>query len=269
MNRDFSISAIRVLAMLMIVFYHCLCYNLGVWPWFENEGCVYSPLEAAFIRNIVCVGLDAFVFIAGMLYLRIGITGKYDNIGRFLTNKTARLLVPYLFWGILQCFIFFGFEKPTNLLYGSEHLWFLLMLFEVFAIAALTKGIWERMGFKASIIVFFFLLIIDWGANKVNVLPKDEYGRSLFCLQSTLKYLPIFFMGMLCERFKIYKKINVRVSLVPLLVIILFAFGASFNYVHLPLAWSYRWMPNVLLLLLCYKALKESRLEARLIFLGG
>lgn len=269
MERDYSISAIRVFAMPMIVFYHCLCYNLGVWSWFENVGSVYSPLEAAFIRNIAYVGLDAFVFISGMLYLRIGNTGKYDNIRHFVTNKASRLIIPYSGWGILQCFIFYGFEKPTNLLYGSEHLWFLLMLFEVFIIAALSKPIWDRMGFKASVIGFFFLLLIDWGTNKVNVLPRDEYGRSLLCLQTALKYLPIFYMGMLCEKFKIYEKIKVRVQIVPFLVIVLFIIGALFTYISLPVAWAYRWMPNVLMLLFCYKALKESHLDALLMVGGG
>lgn len=264
MKRDFSISAIRVFAMLMIVFYHCLCYNLGVWPWFENDGSVYSPLEAAFIRNNAYVGLDAFVFIAGMLYLRIGNTGKYDIIGHFVTNKASRLLIPYLSWGILQCLIFYGFEKPSNLLYGSEHLWFLLMLFEVFIIAALAKPIWDRMEFKASVIGFFFLLLIDWGASKVNVFPRDGYGMTFLCLQTTLKYLPIFYMGMLCERFEFCKKIKVRVWIIPLVVIVLFIIGALFNYINLPMVWAYRWMPNVLMLLLCYKALNESNFEARL-----
>ena len=81
MQHDNSISVIRVTAMLMIVFYHCLCYNAGIWH-FHNP-IVYSPVELAIAHNIATIGLDTFVFISGLLYYRINQTGKYNNWSLF------------------------------------------------------------------------------------------------------------------------------------------------------------------------------------------
>lgn len=259
MKRDYSISIMRVFAMLMIVYYHCLCYNLGAWVWFENSHSVYPPLESAFVRNIAYVGLDAFVFISGLLYCRIGSTGKYNNIKCFIIGKGERLLIPYAVWGLLQFFILYTFEKPSNLFYGSEHLWFLLMLFEVFTLAALTKGIWRKISIKTCIMFFISLLFLDWAVNKFNLLPRDEYGRTLFCFQSTLKYLPMFYLGMMTELFQVYKKFKVYWKLVPPLAILLFSVGALLNFVHLPLSQAYTWVPTSLLLILCYGNLRDRK----------
>lgn len=145
-RHDYAVSFIRVIAMILIVFYHCLAYNNGAWTASFGNTPTYGPVMRAINGNIVTIALDAFVLIAGLLYYRIAATGKYDDTKRFLRGKTKRLLSPYLIWGLLLCVIFPNVEHIEKLADGISHLWFLLMLFDIFAIVALTKKCWMNLG---------------------------------------------------------------------------------------------------------------------------
>jgi hypothetical protein len=257
MQHDNSISIIRVTAMLMIIFYHCLCYNAGIWP-FHNP-IVYTSLEIAVIHNIATVGLDAFVFISGLLYYRIDQTGKYNNNGLFLKNKTERLLVPYFVWGVAQCFIFYGRQDPKELLGGIAHLWFLLMLFEVFVTVCITKRIWQNANKVQDAAIFCSLITLEIIADKTGIFPKlDQRGHVLLCLQQTVNYLPIFFIGMLTDKYKPYKKLNINGFVLLAVIIVMFAVGCVSRLYHLRLTRLYMWAPPFLLVLSTYALCRKN-----------
>ena len=251
-QHDNSISVIRVTAMMMIVFYHCLCYNAGIWDSF-NTSIHYNSIIIAEIHNIACVGLDSFVLISGMLYYRIGITGKYDNLKLFLKNKTERLLAPYIIWGLILCIIFKGSQPPIRLIYGISHLWFLLMLFEVFVIAIFIKKHLEKLTIIQSCLALTMLLIFDVLIAKVGLIPNDGHGRILFALQYTLDYFPIFFIGMMIEKFKLYKKIAFGNNVSTLLILLLFVISSLPFIIHIPLSRLIQWIPTSLLIVIYYR----------------
>lgn len=258
---DNSISVMRVSAMIMIVLYHCLAYNIGNWIEF-GETRTYSSFVSAAIHNVAYVALDAFVFISGLLYCRIGATGRYDDTSGFLSNKAKRLLAPYLIWGILLCLVFYGRCHPMDLLGGILHLWFLLMLFEVFVIAALSKKFWQKLSLKSSILVMILLVPLESVFVKSWLLATG--GQSdvpLLGLPATLGYLPVFYFGIITEKFKLYRKINISNRVACTLMVALFAVGAVPYLVHLPLHWLYQWLPTYLLVLLAYKSLDGLKIK--------
>lgn len=246
--------------MIMIVLFHCLAFNAGGWQEFHNQ-VMYGDLLISCNRNISYVGLNAFVFIAGVLYYRINRTGKYDNTRLFIFNKFERLLVPYFLWGILLCIIFYGYEYPTQLLYGISHLWFLLMLFEVFIIIELAKKIWNTTVVKEDIMIVFFLLCLDYVVSKLNLIPMNNHHQYLLTLQQTFDYIPVFYIGMLVDKYKLYDKFHFRGGMTITLVFSLFIIGILPFMLHLPLSRFYQWMPTCCLILIVYSGLHNSELN--------
>lgn len=95
--KNISISFMRVCAMLLVVYYHCICFYTGNW---KIHGALQRPdyNDIAFCLN--CVHMPAFVYISGFLYAYLYLyKGKYRDGRTFLINKIRRLMVPYLLWG--------------------------------------------------------------------------------------------------------------------------------------------------------------------------
>lgn len=253
MKHDNSISVIRVTAMTMIVLFHCLGYNTGIW----HDTPVYDPITCFSFRCISNVGLDAFVFISGLLYYRIFVTGKYDKTGQFLVNKVKRLLVPYLVWGVFLCLFFSDIIEWKSMLYGVGHLWFLMMLFEVFVIVELTKNIWKGLKLRGSIVVLLVLCALYGIVTATGLLPADSLA--FLRPQLALNNLPIFYVGMMTEKFKVYDKIPVPSRLIAvLLMVVLFAIGVVPYVLHLPLKHMIEFAATYAMLLLAYNALRQS-----------
>lgn len=129
------ISHIRVVAMLMIVYFHCICCYSGAWP----EESAYSANRVPFYQVIGALlsnfHLPIFTLIAGFLYSYLYQQGRYNNKLRFIQGKIKRLIVPYIAVGT---FIVFFQDIPVKWMYlGISHLWYLLFLFECFLICTL------------------------------------------------------------------------------------------------------------------------------------
>lgn len=255
-RHDYAVSFIRVLAMILIVFYHCLAYNNGAWTASFGNTPTYGPVMRAINSNIVTIALDAFVLIAGLLYYRIAATGKYDDTKRFLCGKIKRLLVPYLIWGLLLCVIFPNVEHIEKLADGISHLWFLLMLFDIFVIVTLTKKCWMNLGgVICSIVLFIILLPLGAVMYKLHLLPP------ILDLASALSYLPMFYLGMLTEKYRLYDKMPTR-GMVSLAVLCqLFAIGVMLSLMDLPIMFMYAWLPTFLFILVAYKMLRVITLN--------
>lgn len=261
MKHDNSISVIRVASMLIIVAFHCLCYNAGIWN--LGNPITYNGLGLAIISDLRLIGLDFFVLISGVLYCRIEATGKYDDTKLFLDNKFKRLLVPYIIWGLLLCVIFYGHQNPLDIIYGISHLWFLLMLFEVFIIVTLTKKLWKNQGLKSSLLILLSLVMIDGIIAKANTVLHISDGKMILGLQTTLDYLPIFYAGIMIEKFKVYKKLPVNFLCRLFSILILFALTILISSdIPMPLYSVYKWLPPCLLFVFVYSSLNTAHFIA-------
>lgn len=197
MKFDF-ISILRVISMLLIIMFHCLCFYAGIW-WFLCTETV--PAWEIISQPIVRVGLTTFVLISGFLFGYLYIEkNKYRNTFSFIKNKAYRLIVPYLFW---SCFMILFMPKLNlnwgNLLTGVCHLWFLLMLFELFIIIiVLCKFHFHKCPLHIDVLVLIlsFPLIYIW-----NNITTHHY---MLCLTEVMYYLPAFLVGFYCAKYNVH-----------------------------------------------------------------
>ncbi len=256
-GHDYSVSVIRVLAMMMIVMYHCLCYNAGVWG--MNQVDLYSQEITAIIKNISTVGLNAFVLISGLLYFRFNEAGRYGDTSSFLRRKFKRLLMPYLIMGTVICCAFSQKYGFTDLLYGISHLWFLLMLFEIFIFAAITKCLWMRLKTLGCIFVCVILLLLNAIFVKYIYPGYSINGKFILAIQFTSSYLPMFYLGMITEKYKVYNKIAFHRIIRLIIAIAAFAGGACLIYTPVHGVMFIQWIPPYLLFLMFYRGGQYGR----------
>lgn len=231
MKFDYSISIIRVLSMIAIVLGHCLCYNIGTWSYRFGQPVVYGELTRALIGVVFMLALNAFVFISGLLYYRISLTHKYDDTKKFIKNKILRLLLPYLFWGLLLCLIFYGKETLSSILYGISHLWFLLMLFDVFIFVTLTRRLWFRLSMTGYIATIVLLPFAYGFLVQRHLCP--EIGGIL----QAFAYLPLFLAGMMTERFGLGKRLFDRKGMAIVCAVLTVVAIIAIALLSVPASW--------------------------------
>jgi len=86
MEKNYVVVYFRVIAMLMIVIFHCYCYNFGVWPFLISSPPPYDYSFSPLIFSTL--GLSIFVIISGYLY-GFGFFHllKYKNNSEFLPSN--------------------------------------------------------------------------------------------------------------------------------------------------------------------------------------
>ena len=192
-----EISIMRVLAMTMIVAFHSMCFYNGRWA---KVGAIVIPFWTKASTLLDVVDLNMFVFISGYLYGYLYIyRNKYRQPSEVIVNKAVRLLLPYCFWGILMVIIW-PWNTWKNLLYGVGHLWFLLMLFEVFTLTVILQLL-NAQRFKFTLWRGVVLIVIGyllWYVSFKYVNPND-----FLCLTRTLYYFPAFMIGYVCAKIRI------------------------------------------------------------------
>jgi len=209
------ISVLRVCSMLLIVAFHSMCFYTGNW-WYLCTDIV--PLWKLLSPPTVNIGLTTFVFLSGFLYGYLYIEkNKYRNAMSFLTNKSRRLLIPYFFWGIIMVISLPAVHVSwINLFTGIAHLWFLLMLFELFIIIMLLNmiGIGERSSKNIDCIIVLLSLFL------IYIWKNYSNHHHFLGMESTLHYLPSFLIGFYYAKYNHIKIIN---SLI--ITLSLFCFG--------------------------------------------
>ena len=92
-----NLTFYRVVAMTMVVLYHCTCYYAHPsWPFGEGP---YNPVLKIITTLMGGIHMPVFVFISGYLYWMLKRKGHYDDLLLFFKNKIFRLLVPYFVMG--------------------------------------------------------------------------------------------------------------------------------------------------------------------------
>lgn len=134
---------IKTVLMILIVLYHSIVYFRGDWFPAVPLGSAVKPLAylASWMNSF---HIYAFVLVSGYLFHYLKFEArKYHHYGEFIRNKLKRLIVPYFFvmivWVIPVYCLFYGWDRSVivnKYLLGKSpnQLWFLLMLFLVFAL---------------------------------------------------------------------------------------------------------------------------------------
>ncbi len=181
--------------MIFIVLYHCVCYY-GIWKIFPEHQS-YDNIE---LWRAACnVALNTFVVISGFLFGYLYIEKvKYRDKKSFVINKIKRLLVPYFFWGIIAWCLFPNVQPFIDIFYGMQHLWFLLMLFDIFVISIFMIDKFLNWSLFTQCSVFFVVLSVNMILQKFDILYVDNY----FGILTAIKYLPAFMVGIMIAQHK-------------------------------------------------------------------
>ena len=186
-----NISLLRVIAMVSVVFYHCLCYY-GIWSSkFVIEG--YRDFDIFLVR----INMPLFVFLSGYLYAYLRNNfHKYLDTKSFVVKKAKRLLIPYIFWGVLLVLFFpIPGHHWTDFFSGICHLWFLLMLFEEFLFFHFTYKFWKSKTQRSALLKLIGLLLVSLLMNKL--FSHYYVGNLPLCINQFFNKLPFFGLGIL------------------------------------------------------------------------
>ncbi len=193
MKQSLGISILRVAATLFVVLFHSLGYYTQAWPFDGIKINAYSSFDIVLNQ----ITMPTFFFLSAYIFGYKVRKGQYSDKLSFFKNKTLRLLVPYLFWSIIQHLLFSNQIEPAfslngnllySLLHGYLHLWFLLVLFFYFCFFYLLSNIWRKFGKTTSTIILLALTIIASCAKP---------DTSLLCLNGFVHYIPFFYCGIL------------------------------------------------------------------------
>lgn len=179
-------------------------------------------------RIIYSFHMPLFFLLSGYVYGICIEKGKiYDSFIPFLKKKALRLLVPYYFWGIayvapimlvlgLTPFSYINFVKNGILLSSDcRHLWFLFVLFLMFAIVQSCRLLIKRnMNPQAEwggvLIISIFLATILRYAPIIHSIPFLQ-------ISSLCTYLMYFLIGLGFYKNKTAKKYGVCLKFICLL----------------------------------------------------
>ena len=212
-------NVIKVLTMILVVFAHAGRMYTG-------DGVVtpinQSHLICSLTEYIYGFHMPLFLAASGMVYgLCIDDLGKYKEPLPFIKNKAVRLLIPYLFFGlavVATTMVFFGFSDKSYLEYcidgiilakNCRHLWYILVLFEIFLICTLAKNALQKT-FTIPIITLL-LLVASYFSSEVTVV---------FHLGNLCNYAIYFYLGYLLNRY--YEKV-IKILKNPISMIIFLA----------------------------------------------
>lgn len=174
------VSYIKIWAMIIVVFYHCLCGYSNIWG--EEYSWQTVPTWYHLSHILVYFHMPIFTLMSAYLYGYLSSSGRYQNSYSFICKKTKRLLIPYIVWGLLICII----QKwdLAYLLCGISHLWYLFFLFEAFIIFHFIN----RISHWSKYILFISLYSACCIINYYD--PTPFMGIGYF-----VRYMPYFIIG--------------------------------------------------------------------------
>lgn len=215
-----DISVMRVMAMLMVVFYHCLCLY-SIWDGTDYFIGFHVASWDIVDGMLAQIHLPIFFLISGFLFGVKRNVGGYNNVSKFIQNKAVRVLAPYMIVGIFLCFL--QHRDFTQMLDGISHLWFLLVIFECYVLGKLMEAIlWmssKRRRILMVVAIMFFLF-----------LSHRFYFIQVLGISKLMIYFPYYVVGMLiCKvnfvEYRNYQKYQLSLILV---LLVLFALEQYF-----------------------------------------
>ncbi len=185
---------VKTILMLLVILGHSCCFWNGSWftrnPVFQSKG---LDLISSWIGSF---HIYAFALVSGYIFAFKILRGGYCHYELFLKNKAKRLLIPYVFvmliWVVPISEYYFKWDllylfKKYILCVSPSQLWFLWMLFDVFAIVWPLRNVMIEKPFFGWIISLAF-----YGVGVVG----GEFIPNVFCIWTACQYVVFFFIGM-------------------------------------------------------------------------
>ena len=189
-----KVGFVKTVLMLLIILGHA-CDN-WVGNWFTEAPAIESKGLSIFATWLNSFHIFAFTLISGYLFAFKIDGGGYGNYSKFLQNKAKRLLIPYVFsmliWVAPLSVYFFSYKinylvKKYVLCINPGQLWFLWMLFDVFAFVWPFRNLMIEKPFIGWVIAFGFYGV---GIIGGHIIPN------IFCIWTACKYVIFFYVGM-------------------------------------------------------------------------
>lgn len=185
---------IKTILMILVVLYHSILYWKGTWvvgmPALEAKPLAFA---AELMNSFHIYG---FTLVSGYLFCYLKYEQRrYQEFLPFMCNKARRLLVPYAFaslvWAAPIAAHYFDFSAQVifrRYFLGEApgQLWFLLMLFWVFAVFWPLSDFFHERTMQGA-----FLVLCFYGAGIVC----GKITPDVFRYQDGLMYLPVFWVG--------------------------------------------------------------------------
>ena len=188
LHRIAFISFFRVVACIMVVYYHCICLYIPAW---NTNNMVDGYIVIGNIIN--SIDMPIFFILSGYLYsYSYNKKNKYKDVYKLIKGKCVRLILPYLFWGIFICLIMPDKYHIIQMAKGISHLWFLLVLNNLFLLTACYRKFWLSLTIRNLLLIISFSLIV------FCLGTYFPFISSWLCFNTTMQYLPIFAIGLWC-----------------------------------------------------------------------
>ena len=218
-----DISILRVLCIIIVVFFHCygMMYAESHFPATVSvyDRLYFIPNQCVFIN----IAMPMFIFVSGYLFQYLLMKGKYHTWSDLLKKKGLRILLPYFVFGTFFMFTTNNWH-PFRLLLGTYwHLWFLPMLFWCFLLG---YGLYKiSLGLCAECIL---LIIAYCGSFSPLLFPR---WMGVNYITSSFYW---FYLGMLLYKYRgclleIFSKPILGISLFSLSLFIICCFPVAYG----------------------------------------
>lgn len=200
-SKQNNISLIRVLCIVVVVFFHCygmMFYEAFFPATIDLYKDLYWTVNQCILINIA---MPMFVFISGYLFKYLLSIGKYPTWGNLLKKKGLRIILPYFVFGVFFMFATNDLDWVTLFKGLYWHLWFLPMLFWCFLIGYAVNKLIKDRGVLCKSLLFLALYIRTW---------FPIFLPNLFGSHYMSKWFFWFYGGMLLYEYKdmVYEKIK-------------------------------------------------------------
>lgn len=216
-----DISILRVSAMLMVVFYHCLC-PYSIWDGSDFYIGFHVPIWDVVDGMLLQIHLPIFFLISGYLYGYKRNLGGYSDKVKFVKDKTLRVLVPYAIVGLFLCLL--QDRDISQMLNGISHLWFLMTIFECYVLGKLLDTVLKMQERKVQLVMGGLVLFIV-------LIPYRIPLMQFLCLSNIIKYFPFYMLGMLASKMNFGKYTKYKAKTLVLIIILLLFFALQQVYI--------------------------------------
>lgn len=189
-----NLDYLKIIGILLVVIGHCISIYTGGWVFTSP---VNSPIYGLIASYVYTFHVPMLVFISGAIYYYCKINrGKYINIKILIINKFKRLIVPFLFIGVFYSIpikYFIGMIegniinniKSFILGLNTGHLWYLLMLFDIFILFYLYEKfiLNKKYSILLNLILFSILYIFS------------GFFTNIFQINRAIQYSIFFYLG--------------------------------------------------------------------------
>ncbi|MDU1413997.1 MAG: acyltransferase [Clostridium sp.] len=227
-DRLYEITILNVIAILLVVLGHSGCIYAGKWSYVVVNN---SSEILKYITNFIySFHMPLFVFVSGYLFSYGKSKDKYKSLKEFCVKKFKRLIIPYIIVGsffmipIQMIFEIDNISTPYMSRIFSEiflgktprHLWFLLMLFNLFIIFYLLENIFKKNKVYINFIVLFLLSVI---AVKIP---------NFYQVSGSIQYMLFFYLGYVAYNHNKLKTIYINKSMWIIIISYILLFNINY-----------------------------------------